>query len=98
MTGDLIQRRDRAYRGASRMLTGHGRRTQAEWLRELAGRVELNSGGVDPTCAERPVMTTSIRVIAWLSGGTTSTRSAVPPLIPLWPSQSCNEVSLYALR
>jgi hypothetical protein len=26
MTGDLIQRRDRAYRGASRMLTGHGRR------------------------------------------------------------------------
>jgi hypothetical protein len=48
MTGDLILRRDRAYRGASRMLTGHGRRTQAEWLRELAGWVELNSGGVDP--------------------------------------------------
>jgi threonine aldolase len=48
MTGDLILRRDRAYRGASRMLTGHGRRTQAEWLRELAGWVEVNSGGVDP--------------------------------------------------
>jgi threonine aldolase len=48
MTGDLILRRDRAYRGASRMLTGHGRRTQAEWLRELADWVELNSGGVDP--------------------------------------------------
>jgi hypothetical protein len=44
----FIQRRDRAYRGASRMLTGHGRRTQAEWLRELAGCVELNSGGIDP--------------------------------------------------
>jgi beta-eliminating lyase len=44
----FIQRRDRAYRGASRMLTGYGRRTQAEWLRELAGCVELNSGGIDP--------------------------------------------------
>jgi hypothetical protein len=48
MTGDFIQRRDRAYRGASRMLTGHGRHTQAEWLRELASWVEVNSGGVDP--------------------------------------------------
>jgi threonine aldolase len=47
MAGDFIQRRDRAYRGASRMLTGHGRRTQAEWLRELAGWVEPNSGGTD---------------------------------------------------
>jgi threonine aldolase len=48
MTGDFIQRRDRAYRGASRLLTGHGRHTQAEWLRELAGWVELNAGGTDP--------------------------------------------------
>jgi hypothetical protein len=47
MSGDFIQRRDRAYRGASRMLTGHGRHTQAEWLRELAGWVERNSGGID---------------------------------------------------
>ena len=48
MTGDFIQRRDRAYRGATRMLTGHGRHTQAEWLRELAGWVEANAGGLDP--------------------------------------------------
>ena len=33
MTGDFSQRRDRAYRGASRMLTGHGR--------AVAGRLGL---------------------------------------------------------
>jgi hypothetical protein len=29
MTGDFIQRRDRAYRGASRMLTRHGSQCSA---------------------------------------------------------------------
>jgi hypothetical protein len=35
--------------------------------------------------AERPVMMTSIPVVARLSGGTTSTRSAVPPALPPRP-------------
>lgn len=48
MTDDFTQRRDRAHRVASRTLTGHGRRTQAEWLRELADWIELESGGTDP--------------------------------------------------
>src|SRR5712671_5195199 len=43
------------------------------------------SGSLARAWAEHPVVTTSISVVARLSGGTTSTRSAVPPSIPLWP-------------
>ncbi len=43
------------------------------------------SGSLARASAERPVVMTSIPALARLSGGTTSTRSAVPPSIPLWP-------------
>ena len=55
MTDDFTKRRNAAYRGADRMLTGHGRYTQAAWLRELADWVELESGGADPLPDHRGV-------------------------------------------
>ena len=48
MTDDFAERRNAAQLRATRMLTGHGRPTQAAWLRELADWIEHAHGGTDP--------------------------------------------------
>lgn len=48
MTDDYANRRNAAYRNADRMLIGHGRQTQAAWLRELADWIEEAAMGIDP--------------------------------------------------
>jgi len=52
---DFTKRRNTAYRNATRMLTGHGRQTQAAWLRELADWIEHAAGGTDPLPDRRGV-------------------------------------------
>ena len=48
MADDFAERRNAAQLSATRMLTGHGRPTQAAWLRELADWIEQAHGGIDP--------------------------------------------------
>ena len=45
---NFAERRNAAQLSATRMLTGHGRPTQAAWLRELADWIEQAHGGTDP--------------------------------------------------
>ena len=48
MADDFANRRNAAQLSATRTLTGHGRQTQAAWLRELADWIEQAHGGIDP--------------------------------------------------
>ena len=55
MADDFAERRNLAQLAATRMLTGHGRPTQAAWLRELADWIEQAHGGIDPLPDRRGV-------------------------------------------